>query len=171
MRAASSGGQSAPLIRVRSVVRVHCGPYKKDSDICYYPFYFVVVGGRTTFWFEREVAEGEVLLRLCDQHISKTRRPVKRHRARQSTAAHIKKDSFKGVFFNICLQCRFQSKSFILQGRPLSIQYVVMSTLPSKMINNHFARGLIRVVLDLAFLMQIFIKILLCNIYGLTCFV
>ena len=31
------------------MVRVHCGPYKKDSDICYYPFYFVVVGGEPHF--------------------------------------------------------------------------------------------------------------------------
>ena len=53
------------LIRVRSVVRVHCGPYKKDSDICYYPFYFVVVGGEPHFgssarWLN-EFADGRSL--------------------------------------------------------------------------------------------------------------
>lgn len=39
------------------MVRVHCGPYKKDDNICYHPFYYAVVGGEPHFEVRNERAK------------------------------------------------------------------------------------------------------------------
>ena len=80
------------------MVRVHCGPYKKDSDVCYYPFYFVVVGGEPHFGSSARWLRAECFCGCAISTLAKHVDPLNATEQDSPLRPILKKTPFKGSF-------------------------------------------------------------------------